>query len=197
MRFFVLGDSGVGNEQQMAVAEAMERRCRQQEVDGVIHVGDVFYETGVQSIDDPKWQSRVLKPYGGPCLGDKPIYSVFGNHDYSGNTDAEIEFSQKTPRWVKPYRFYERTFGDLVQLIAFDAWLPDICFDSQRCAIDFLRDALRTSDTRWRIVFGHYPMASASAQRSAGIRGWLLRRLMCTENVDLYLAGHMHHLEYR
>ena len=97
MRFFVLGDSGVGNANQMAVAEAMERRCRQQEVDGIIHVGDVFYQTGVQSIDDPKWQSRVLKPYGGPCLRDKSIYFVFGNHDYSGNADAEIEFSQKKP----------------------------------------------------------------------------------------------------
>ena len=197
LRFIAFGDSGDGKRPQMMVAKAMEKRCQEYATDGIIHVCDVFYQTGAESVDDPRWQSRVMKPYGGPCLGDVPIYSVFGNHDYSGNADAEIEYSRQNPRWVKPYRFYERTFGNLIQLVAFDSWLPDMCFDSQRCAIDFLRKVLDTpSDTRWRVVFGYYPMASAS-ERSAGARGWLLRRLMCAENIDLYIAGHMHHLEYR
>jgi acid phosphatase len=197
MRFLVIGDSGSGNRDQKMVANAMEGRCRGVGVDGIIHVGDVFYVTGVKSVDDPKWQSRVFGPYGNACLKDAPIYSVFGNHDYSGNTNVEIQVARENTRWVKPYRFYDILFGDLVHVIAFDAWFPDFCFDPSKCAIDFLLDSMERHDAHWRIVFGHYPMSSGSARTFTGLRGWLLRRLLCTKDVDLYLAGHDHHLEYR
>lgn len=197
LRFFVLGDSGSGDSFQMKVAEAMDRRCQETGLDGIIHVGDIFYEEGVSSVDDPQWQSKVEAPYGLPCLRDKPIYAVHGNHDLISNPNAQIEYARTHPRWVQPYRFYERRFGDLLQLVALDGYHPDWCGDPERCTLDFARQALEKRDTTWRLVFSHYPLGSGNAERSLSWRSRILRWVLCDADVDLYFAGHDHHLEHR
>jgi hypothetical protein len=197
LRFFVLGDSGSGDAFQMAVAQAMERRCQETGLDGIIHVGDIFYEEGVASVDDPQWQSKVETPYGLPCLRDKPIYAVHGNHDLISNPNAQIEYGGTHPRWVQPYRFYERRFGNLMQLIALDGWYPDWCGDAGKCTLDFARQALEKRDTTWRLVFSHYPLGSGTGKRHLSWRSRVLRWALCDADVDLYFAGHDHHLEHR
>lgn len=197
LRLFVIGDSGSGDANQMAVAQAMDRRCRETGLDGIIHVGDVIYEAGAASVDDPQWQAKVEKPYGLPCLKDKPIYAVHGNHDIVLNPNAQIEYGRKNPRWVNPYRFYERRFGNLLQLVALDGYYPDWCGDADRCMVDFARQALGKRDTVWRIAFGHYPLGSGSASRSLSWRSRVQRWLLCDRDLDFHLAGHDHHLEHR
>jgi hypothetical protein len=197
LRFFVIGDSGSGDSFQLKVAEAMDRRCREAGLDGIIHVGDIFYEVGVDSVDDPQWQSKVEIPYGLPCLRGKPIYPVHGNHDLTTNPDAQIEYGRTHPRWVQPYRFYERRFGNLLQLVALDGWYPDWCGDPERCTLDFARQATAQRSTTWRVVFSHYPLGSGNAKRSLSWRSRILRWALCDADVDLYFAGHDHHLEHR
>lgn len=197
LRFFVIGDTGSGDRPQLDVAEAMDRRCREVGLDGIIHVGDIFYEAGVNSTDDPQWRAKVEVPYGLPCLGDKPIFAVHGNHDLRGDPNATIEYGRTHARWVQPNRFYERRFGNLLQLVALDGWYPDWCGDPGRCSVDFARQALEKRDTAWRIVFSHYPLGSGSAKRPISWRSLMLRRLLCDADVDLHFAGHDHHLEHR
>jgi hypothetical protein len=49
LRFFMVGDTGTGGDSQRVVAQAMENRCEQFGVDGLVFLGDLFYGRGVSS----------------------------------------------------------------------------------------------------------------------------------------------------
>lgn len=201
--FFVLGDTGTGNEAQLAVAAAMEKVCQTGGFTGILLLGDNFYQKGVTSTEDPQWEEKIFKPYGTPCLGELPIYSVLGNHDYKGNVDVQIEMTNVNSRWQMPSKFYELQFDNVLQVIAMDTTKLSWCHDAQRCNLDFLEAALeRRGNFRWSIVMGHHPIVSASVKyrhdswTDWNWRTWLLNKYLC-HGPDLYLSGHSHHLEFR
>lgn len=199
VRFFVLGDTGTGEDAQRQVAAAMEARCQADAVDGILLLGDNFYQSGVTSTDDPQWEQKILAPYGSGCLSQVPIYPVLGNHDYRSNPAAQIEYTLMNPRWHMPNRFYSVRFGRLVRLVAFDSQTAEFCFNPLFCALDFLLEATGRQDTTWTFVIAHHPLASASAKgfgHRGGLRPWLLKPIMC-DRADLWLSGHAHHLEHR
>jgi len=71
----------------------------------VISVGDNFYEDGVASIDDPKWKTSFEDVYTAPSL-QIPWYVALGNHDYHGNTQAQLDYAQASKRWNMLGRWY-------------------------------------------------------------------------------------------
>lgn len=199
LNLFVLGDTGKGNEPQYEVAQAMENLCKKLEsFDGILLLGDNFYPSGVHDVNDPQWQEKVEKPYGSQCLAQAPIFAILGNHDYKKNPGAQIEYSRLHPRWVMPHRFYRVRWPGLLNLVAIDSNFPDFCLNSSSCVVDFLRSRLE-QDERFNLVIGHHPLYSSSHgdldHRESPSRFWL-RPLACN-SVDLWLAGHAHHLEYR
>lgn len=201
LRFLVIGDSGSGGPAQLQVARAMEQRCQQYLSRAILMLGDNFYQHGVESVNDPQWQTKVVEPYGSPCLAQLPFYPVLGNHDYKGNPTAQIEYTLLNPRWYFPNRFYSLRFGDLVRIVAYDSQSFDWCFRSQFCAVDYLLDRVNQQDVTWTIAMGHHPLRSASVKKDGGQGGggprdWLLTPMLC-QKTDLYLAGHAHHLEER
>lgn len=210
VRFFVLGDTGTGGEAQYKVAAAMESRCREVEsLDGILLLGDNAYQAGFQSVDDPEWQNKVEVPYGTPCLGKTSIFPILGNHDYKGNPSAQIEYSLINRRWRMPNRFYAVQFADLVKLVAFDSQTNDLCGIPAFCSNDFLWDQTKASGSteiespktkaQWLFVLGHHPLASASDHgfnHQGGLKGKLFIQLFC-QKVDVWLAGHAHHMEHR
>lgn len=201
LRLLVIGDAGTGGEAQLRVAQAMETRCRESKPQAIVMLGDNFYQHGVESVRDPQWRTKLLEPYGSPCLGELPFYPILGNHDYKGNPAAQIEFSLINPRWRFPNRFYAVKFGDLLRLVASDSQLSEFCLRPAYCSSDFLVANVRRQDTTWTIAMGHHPLRSASSKadggnHAGGWRGWLLTPWLCP-HVDLYLAGHAHHLEHR
>lgn len=199
LRFFVLGDTGTGNDNQWQVAKAMEERCRSAPPDAIVLLGDNFYQTGVSSAEDKQWQSKLLAPYSSPCLAAIPFYPVLGNHDYKDNPSAQIEFSLLNPRWRMPNRFYTVKFGNLLRLVAYDSEVSELCLRPLYCSLDFLLTNAKRGDTTWTLVSGHHPLASSSDHgygHSGSLRGLLLTPLLC-QHVDFYLAGHAHHLEHR
>lgn len=201
LRFFALGDSGTGGDAQYAVARAMEARCAATGgLDGILQLGDNAYQSGFESVDDPDWQSKIVAPYGTDCLAHARIFPVLGNHDYKGNTAAQIEYSLLNPRWHFPNRFYSVEFGDLARLVAFDSQPSDFCLQHDFCTGDFA--LAETGDAaapvRWNVVLAHHPLKSSSVRgggHSGDLRGLLLRPLFCNR-VDAWLAGHSHHLEH-
>ena len=60
---------------------------------------------------------------------------------------------------------------------------------------------LKKQDTTWTVVSGHYPLSSASADKNTVYQGKTILasflRYMSCSRVDLWLAGHAHHLEHR
>ena len=200
LHLFLLGDTGSGNDGQMQVGAAMEKRCEALgDIDGIVLLGDLFYMGGVASASDPQWLAKIEKPYGLPCLSRANIYPILGNHDYKGVPGALIDYSNVNPRWRMPYRFYQVDFGKLFRLVAMDSSVTDFCFLPAVCSLNFLLDSLETSPTEWITVAAHHPLGSASAKgysHSGGILGMVLKPLVC-DKTDIWFSGHAHHLEHR
>jgi tartrate-resistant acid phosphatase type 5 len=194
LRFFILGDTGSGDENQKKVAQGMDTLCGQNMFSGIILLGDQFYPRGVSSPQDPLWQSHVEIPYGLPCLKKLPIFPILGNHDARANPEAQVDYSKTHPRWVMPQRFYSVDFGDLLHITALDS--SQLSWDG----ILFFWDEMFQKKTKpWHIVLSHHPLDSASSKGFAyqgGLLGFFLRPL-AQGRFDGWFSGHSHHLEHR
>ena len=69
------------------------------DLDFIINSGDSFYQTGVTTVTDPRWDTTYQQPIGAK-VQNKYVYSALGNHVYKGNvngaddaTKAQIEFT--------------------------------------------------------------------------------------------------------
>ena len=198
--FFALGDTGSGDKNQFDVADAMEKKCNEYgQIDGILLLGDNIYMSGAESVSDPQWMEKVVKPYDRPCLGKAKIYPVLGNHDYKGKPGVQIEYSKSNKQWVMPHRFYSLKFGSLLKIIAIDTGFPDFCLFSNICSIDFLLEEANDSSIKWKVVTAHHPLSSSSKHgysHKGGVFGFLLRPMICGK-VNSWLSGHAHHLEHR
>ncbi|MBC7533333.1 MAG: metallophosphoesterase [Oligoflexus sp.] len=191
----LVGDMGSGDEHQISIAEAMNSYCQTHKLSAIIFLGDNFYPKGVESPEDPQWQSKFITPYNRDCIGKVPYYALLGNHDYKGNPAAEINYHGKTPAWNMPHRFYDIRFGKQLQLTMIDSNIMDICGFNQYCTIDFMLDSLAKTDAPNRIVLGHHPITSSSGKYSRTLQGMLLEKVLCGK-AQTYISGHSHHLEH-
>ena len=203
VRLQLIGDMGWNGDAQRQVAASMEARCLEHKPDALIFLGDNIYKEGVDSVDDPKWDTHLLDFYQSRCLQNIPIYAILGNHDYAKNAQAQIDFSHKSNRWHMPFRYYDVAFGDLLSFTAGDGWFPNYCFrELKNCALNFIGQSLeKHRDKPWRIVAAHYPIKSISAASSGhrgGFKGWVHEQFLCGQTVPptAYVSGHAHHLEH-
>ena len=201
-RLFLLADTGTGDEDQLKVAEAMEKRCQAEGAPaGIFLLGDLFYMHGVKSAEDQQWHSKLEVPYrSSPCLAKVPLYLALGNHDYKGNVTAFVEYAKHRENIFHPNRFYTVKYSRLLSLSVFDSAFPDLCFLPQHCSIDYLRKSLQESEAKWKLVLSHHPLMSSSAQgyshSGEGILGYALRNMFCGK-ANAWISGHAHHLEFR
>lgn len=159
--------------------------------DALITLGDNFYPNGVESKNDPSWDSYEL--YFGTLL----TYAVLGNHDYKLNPQAQ--FIYRNPNWVMPYHYYDRMYKD-VHLIALDTidlapqissmFIPHLQLQPSN-QLEWLKHVLKVSTSSWIIVFGHYPVFSNGGH---GDTEELKQKLLplFKNKVHLYLSGHDH-----
>ena len=83
---------------------------------------------GVKSVDDPLFRLYFEQPYDTPHLAYLPWYVVLGNHDYNGNTQAQVDYStERGRRWHLPNEYYRVDLPDseepLVTVLAQDVLL--------------------------------------------------------------------------
>jgi predicted phosphodiesterase len=207
MFFLSFGDWGENSYLKRKVAALVQ----QLNPDAILSLGDNFYDYGVSSTEDPLWESQ-FKDYF-----HVKFYAILGNHDYLGNTKAQIQYSLTHPNWIMPHRYYDRMYED-VHLIAIDTY-ELACVESISNAvsmgqsasdcyrqIDTLRKdnqlqwlelSLKASKSKWKIVFGHYPIYSNGVHGNTTELTKTLLPLLKKYNVHLYLAGHDHNICYR
>lgn len=224
MYFFLLGDTGSGDQNQYDVAGAMERRCLElPQVNGMFLLGDLFYMTGVSGLNDPQWKDKIETPYSTPCLSKVNMYPIFGNHDYKGDKESFLLYRNENPRWKMPGRFYSVDFsialvpregktGDpdaenrkstdprtFIKFIALDSNFTDFCLSPKDCVVDFLTEEL-DSPAFWKVVLAHYPLSSSSKKKyqytGETAFGYLYRWLAC-DKTNAWVSGHAHFLEHR
>ncbi|MEG9432269.1 metallophosphoesterase [Terriglobus sp. ADX1] len=190
IRVLAFGDFGNGSPAQKQLAVTMIAYSKQHPFDFGITVGDNFYPRGVTSPNDPHWDNDWEKVYG--PLGI-PFYPTLGNHDYlpADGPAAEVIYTFKSKTWRMPATFYTYTAGP-VQFFAIDTMeMSDTALYQQQLA--WLDAEIAKSKARWKIVYGHYQVYSASR----GDEQNLIDRLMpvLRNRVNLFLCGHDHNLQ--
>jgi hypothetical protein len=65
---------------QIQVARAMGKIAKWRQSQFVVSLGDNFYQSGVSSLDDPRFQHTFERMYVHPSLVELPWYVIAGNH---------------------------------------------------------------------------------------------------------------------
>lgn len=217
LRLIAMGDGGEGNDAQYAVARAVKTVCDRDGCDAVLYLGDNFYDDGVDSLDDPQWQTKFELPYADL---DLPFLAALGNHDNGGFGGAGFEFwrgdlqveyanSGKSDKFTMPDRTYVKRFeGKPGMLIALDtnSMMFDVDLDEQA---GFVRGALAAARDEVTIAFGHHPYISNGKHGNAGryegipyipiVSGEDVKDFFDDEvcgKVDVYICGHDHNMQW-
>ena len=228
LSLFALGDAGIPPRlhglfsKQVAVGRGMTAEARRTPVDGIVLLGDNFYDEG---LFEPELVERVrenvVRPYcavlalDGPRSAEVadacpvpaaerhpvPLHVVFGNHDYKSEEGPQLEIEavpRFVPGWSVGHRPVEvRTVAPGVDLVLFDSDLLSKSGDT-----DPLRAALAATRGPWRILAAHHPIAYADgedrnpqgeeARYTEAVRKVILEVGL---PVQLFLSGHVHNLQ--
>lgn len=218
LHFLVIGDWGRhGQEGQFDTAGRLAAAARKQDAAFVISTGDNFYPVGVASVDDPAWRVSFEDVYSDHAL-HVPWHVVLGNHDYKGNPQAEVDYTQRSRRWQMPSRYFSKTFeagedsGVKAQFFFIDTspmiddyrQHPDdyaVADQDAAAQLRWLDEELKKSTARWKFVVGHHPVYTVGKRKKAaggGIQKELEKSLMPLlekHHVQAYIAGHEHDLQ--
>lgn len=197
VRLLVVGDTGSGDDNQRAVAAAMEQRCLIEQPDAVVLLGDNFYMNGVQDVQDAQWQSKFSEIYGQPCLSATPFAAVLGNHDYHGNPQAQVDYSRTSAgRWIMPARAFVLRAPGILNIAMIDSNFPDRCF-FEFCSLDRVLVDLVQQPAPWTLVAGHHPLFSGGKYRKMKpFRRQLVGGVYCAAGASMYWSGHDHNLQF-
>ena len=210
--FLVVGDWGRnGFFNQSDVARGMGEIGAELGSRFTVSTGDNFYISGVESVDDPKWQLSYERIYTAPALQSR-WYSVLGNHDWQGEIQPQIDYTQVSDRWYMPARYFSETLAvnDTTDvLFVFLDTTPLSEPDENRRKYEntelwdrdrqtaWLDSTLATSTAAWKIVYGHHPIYVGST--SYRDNEALIERIVPileARGVQAYFAGHDHNLQH-
>lgn len=209
LTFLVVGDWGRrGDPRQRAVAAHMDARYCELGAKFVVATGDNFYNLGVGSIEDSHWGQSFERVYSERLKSR--WYAVLGNHDYGGSIGAQIAMTDRRPGWRMCRRWWdERMTGRPdVHLFFIDTvvwsgresfpfkWLGSaIKKGDQAVQAAWLDRALRSSDARFKLVFGHHPIYSIGPHGGA-MQLKELDDILRGGSATAYINGHDHCLYY-
>lgn len=214
--FLVLGDFGrVGDYYQQDVARELGHATIALEAEFIVSVGDNFYPNGVASTTDYHWISSFETIYKDPSLYTD-WYVALGNHDYRGNVQAQIDYSNISRRWNMPARYYSKTFqvndNEKLLLIVMDTnpyidsyhenpeKYTGIAAQDTAKQTQWLTEQLKTDDpqVKWKLVVGHHPLYSGGKRKESEDTKLFEKKfvdLFDQHQVDAYICGHEHDLQ--
>lgn len=210
---FVANDLGRnGYYQQKTIAELMGEMAEKHSPEAILALGDIHHFDGVASISDPLWLTNYERVYSHPELMIEWC-PILGNHEYRGCTQAVVNYTSVSRRWMMPSRYYERTFADngvSVKVVLIDTTplidkyrtdtttYPDTYKQDVARQLQWLDSVLSVSNSDWTIVAGHHPIY-ADTQKNTTERTDLQQRvepLLREHRVDIYLSGHIHNFQH-
>ena len=214
LNFYLCNDLGRnGYYDQKPIAETMGRMAEAIDIEFVVAAGDVHHFEGVRSTSDPLWMTNYELIYSHPDLM-LPWYAICGNHEYRGNTQAVVDYTQVSARWNMPARYYTKVMeedGTTVRLVMIDTApllekyrkdtekYPDACKQDWQKQLTWIDSVLTAAKEDWVLVVGHHPIY-ADTDKSESERtdmqknvDTILRR---HKNVDMYLCGHIHNFQH-
>ena len=219
--FFIANDLGRnGYYKQKDVARVMGEYADSDDVglEFIVAAGDTHHWGGVESVHDPLWMTNFELIYDHPSLRD-PWYPILGNHEYQGNTQAVIDYSNISRRWEMPDRDYtvevlpedeeeaeefstaEVFFIDTTTLISSyheeGNKYRDIHKQDSTKQLPWLEGQLASSTAEFKIVIGHHPIYVSEKKRvDEQDLVQKLDPLLRNYDVALYVAGHSHTFQH-
>jgi len=223
---FALGDTGRFEgrgalfEGQLAVADALAREARADPVDGLVFLGDNFYDRGLVRDELVRAiRTKVVRPYcaflalGGPRSAEVasacpvpaderrpvPLYAVLGNHDLGSPESAALQRGA-VPEFLPDWRMSAGLTRVVevhpeVSLVLFES---EVAIDDRAAIRTALIDALRAARGPWRILVAHRPIATddLGGLPVGGYPIWVRRAIAeAGVPVQLVLCGHHHSLQ--
>jgi hypothetical protein len=203
---FIVSDMGRnGLKNQKKIAAQMAAHAEEIHPEFIVSCGDNFQGDGVESVEDPLWSSEFEEVYTKPSL-QMNWYPVLGNHDYKGNSQAEIDYSKISNRWQFKSRYYTfvRQINDSVsaRFIFLDTTplvdkyhkkqgYQDVAKQDSARQIAWLKAILANSKEQWKLVFGHHPIVSASTKQDNTAESvQRIKPILEKYNVQFYISGH-------
>ncbi len=213
LNFLIANDTGRnGRYDQKTIAETMGQTADEVGAECVFAVGDVHHFGGVRSTSDPLWMTNYELIYSHPELM-VDWYPVLGNHEYRGNTQAVLDYSQVSRRWSMPGRYYTKTFaGDstTLRVVMLDTTplidryrqdntvYPDAGAQDMERELQWADSVLASATEDWVVVMGHHPIYADTGKDTAE-RADMQRRLdpiLRRHKVDAYISGHIHNFQH-
>ncbi len=198
---------------QKTIADLMGRMAEEVGPECVIAAGDVHHFEGVRSINDPLWMTNYELIYSHPELMID-WFPILGNHEYRGNTQAVLDYTNVSRRWSMPRRYYTKVFnedGTTVRIVFLDTTplidkyrtesdkYPDACKQDMQEQLDWLDTTLKNAKEDWVIVAGHHPIY-AETPKDGSERADMQKRvdtiLRKYNNVTIYACGHIHNFQH-
>ena len=212
--FFMANDLGRnGYYDQKKIAELMGVMAEEIGPECVIAAGDVHHFSGVQSVEDPLWMTNYELIYSHPELMIDWL-PILGNHEYRGNTQAVIDYSNISRRWNMPGRYYTKVYeedGTSVRFVMIDTTplmnkyreennkYPDACKQDKEPQLQWLDSLLNEAKEDWVIVVGHHPIYAETSKEDSermDMQDNVDRILRKHKNVAMYLCGHIHNFQH-
>lgn len=213
LNFYVANDLGRnGYYDQKPIAELMGEMAEVVDPEFVLATGDVHHFEGVQSVSDPLWMTNYELVYSHPDLMID-WFPVCGNHEYRGNTQAVIDYSNVSRRWMMPSFYYTKSFeedGATVRVVWVDTTpmidkyrkdtedYPDASKRDYQRQLQWVDSVLTSATEDWVIVAGHHPIY-ADTDKSEKERADMQKRLdtiLRKHHVDMYICGHIHNFQH-
>lgn len=198
---------------QKPIAELMGTMAETIGPECVVAAGDIHHFNGVASVSDPLWTTNYELIYSHPELM-LDWFPVCGNHEYRGNTQAVLDYSKVSRRWMIPAKYYTKVFshkGTTLRIVWLDttplidkyrnnpAVYPDACKEDMQKQLSWLDETLRQAKEDWVIVVGHHPIY-AETSKSEDERTDMQKRIMPIlhkyKNVAIYACGHIHNFQH-
>lgn len=190
----IIGDWGTGSQGQRKVFQMVQRLDQSSPFNFLLTVGDNFYPSGVDSVTDEKWRTVFEETYG--SLG-RTVFASLGNHDHRGHVGAQVAYSQQKTTWRMPARYYSFTqpMSEHISVLFVAIDTEPLWQNKDPAQLKWIEHTLKTSQSHWKIVFGHHPIFSSGPHGDNESLIKTLEPILVKNQADVYIAGHDHALE--
>ena len=221
--FISMGDWGGENSHVASMAQHMEAvaesplRFGCSTMNFVLALGDNFYPSGVESIDDPKWKSVYAEQFRRGRLQNVTFFVVLGNHDFgdggSGFNRSKgyvqvMYYRERDPLWYLPdvnYTTLQKLGNVSVLLVVINSEAIDLCarnsrFCFQEDQLAWVNETLALASTNASIdaiflIAHHNPVSPVGGHVNYAYDHMILP-LLRQYRVSAVLAGHSHFISW-
>jgi len=184
--FAVVGDTGTGDEAQLAVARQMVKQREKIPFEFVVMLGDNIYEKG----EERYVKSHFEEPYKDLLAAGVKFYASLGNHDIIRGLEFQTNYPNFNMGGQRYYNFAKGASDNSENLLEFFALDSNLMTPEQ---LKWLGEKLSASKARWKIAFSHHSIYSSARMHSPYVKlRAQLEPLYIKHGVNVVFSGHSH-----